>query len=92
MKQTHTKPRETLDFGITKPRKTFHFNPANQIKEDWMIGLTMVYNHIFNKTEEKNKLKLYNFPDGKSVSVSYEKAINEFERNLDVSDITATGL
>ena len=59
-----------------------------------MIGLTdlEVYNSIFNITEENNKFKLHKYPDGKSVSVSYEKVRDEIERDLDISDITATDL
>ena len=49
IKQTHTKPEETLEFKMNKPRETFHFNPPIQVKEDWMIGLTdlEIYNSIF---------------------------------------------
>ena len=52
-KQTHEKPEETLEFKMTKPRETFHFNSPTQIKGDWMVGLTSweVYNSIFNITE-----------------------------------------
>ena len=37
--QTHTKPQETIEFKMTKPRETFHFTPPMEIKEDWMLGL-----------------------------------------------------
>ena len=49
IQQTHTKPQETLEFKMIKPRETFHFNPPIQIKGDWMIRLTdlEVYNSIF---------------------------------------------
>ena len=40
--QTHTKPEDTLEFKMTKPRETFHFNPPVEIKEDWMISFTDV--------------------------------------------------
>ena len=39
---------------------------------------------IFNKTEENNKFKLYNF--------TYEKLKGEIEKDLDISDIRATDL
>ena len=50
-----------LEFKMIKPRKTFHFNPPVQVKEDWMIGLVdrEVYNSIFNITEENNKFEQY---------------------------------
>ena len=59
-----------------------------------MTGLTdlEVYNSIFNITEENNNFKLYKYPDGKTVSVSYEKVRDENERDLNFSDITSTGL
>ena len=59
-----------------------------------MIRLTVleVYNSIFNITEQTNKLKLYKLPDEKPGGVSYEKVRDEIERDLDISDITATDL
>ena len=91
--QTHRKTKEALEFKMSKPRETFHFNPPIQIKEYWMIVLTNldVYNSIFNITE-KNKFEVYKFPDEKSGVVSYEKVRDESERYLDVSDITAADL
>ena len=60
-KQTHTKPEETLEFKLDNSRQTFHFNPAVEVKEDWMVGLTdlEVYKSIFNTTEENNKIQLF---------------------------------
>ena len=60
---------------MIKPREIFHFTPPVQIKGDWMIGLTdlEVYNSIFNKTEQNNKLQLYKFPDEKAGGVTCEK-------------------
>ena len=40
IEQTHRKAEETLDFKMTKPKETFHFNPPIQIQGSWMIGLT----------------------------------------------------
>ena len=28
-KQTHSKPQETLEFRLTKPKETLSFNPSN---------------------------------------------------------------
>ena len=90
--QTHRKTEETLEFKMAKPRQTVHFNPALEVKEDWMIGLTSlaVYNSIFNTTKGNNNFKLYVYPDGKSISVSYENVRGEIERDSDISDNTAT--
>ena len=92
--RTHRKAEETLEFKMIKPRETFHFQPPIQVKGDWMIGLTdiEVYNSIFKITEENNKIKLYIFPDEKSGGISYTKVVDEIERDLGFSDITAADL
>ena len=94
IEQTHRKAEETLEFKMTKPRETFHFNPPIQIKGDWMVGLRDlgVYNSIFNITEENNKFELHKFPDEIAGGVSYEKVRDEIEKDLDISDITAADL
>ena len=40
IKQTHTKPQETLEFEHTKRTKIFSFNPLITIQGSWMIVLT----------------------------------------------------
>ena len=95
IKQTHTKPQETLEFKMNKPKEEkFHFKPPIQIKGEWMIGLTdlEVYNSFFNITEENNKFDLYKFPDEKAGGVTYEKVRDENEKELDIEDITAEDL
>ena len=59
-----------------------------------MLGFTSleVYNSIYNKTEENNKIELYKFPDDKSGAISFEKVREEIEKDLDITDITATDL
>ena len=92
IKQTHTRPVGTLEFKLTKSRETFHFSPPIQIKGNSMIALTSleVYNSIFNITGENNKFELYKFPDSKNGGVLSEKVRNEIERDLYISDNTAT--
>ena len=94
IKQIHTKPQETLEIKMTKPRETFHFKPPIQIEGDWMIGLTdlEVYNSIFNITEENNKFEFYKFPDEKAGGITYEKVRDEIEKDLDIEDFTAEDL
>ena len=79
---------------MIKPRQTFHFNPTTENKEEWMIGLMdlEIYNSIFILNTTNNKFKHYKFPDDKAGGVSYEKVRNEIERDLDISDITASDL
>ena len=94
VEQTHTKPRETLEFKMIKPRETFHFKPPIQVKGDWMIGLVdlEVYTSIYNITEENNKFELFKFPDEKAGGVTYEKVKDEIEKDLDIEGITAADL
>ena len=94
IQQTHRKLEETLELKMIKPRQAFHFNPPIQTKGDWIIGLVdlEVYISIFNITEENNKVKLYKFPDEKAGGISYLKVRDEIERDLDISNITASDL
>ena len=94
IEQTHTKAQETFKFKMMKPKETFHFKPPIQVKGDWMLGLTdlEVYNSLFNITEQNNKFQLYKFPDEKKGGITYEKVRDEIERDLDISDITASDL
>ena len=59
-----------------------------------MIGLTSLelYNSVLNITEENNKVDFYKSPDQKIGGVSYTKVRDEIERDLDISDFTATDL
>ena len=60
IEHTHRKPKEALEFKLTKSRETFHFNPPVEVEEKWMIGLIDLeaYNTIFKITEENNKFGL----------------------------------
>ena len=79
---------------MVQSKQLFHFKPAILIEGSWMIGLTdlEVYSSIFNITEQNSKLQLYKFPDEKAGGVSYTKVRDEIEKDLDISDITATDL
>ena len=87
IKQTHTKPQETLEFKKIKSRETFHFSPPVEVKEDWMIGLTSleVYNSIYNITKTINKFELYTdtFDD-----FSFTELKDELEEIFNNSDTT----
>ena len=58
---THTKPQETLEFKMTKPKETFHFDKDLIIPEKWLLGLVnlQVYNTVYNITDRNNKLSHY---------------------------------
>ena len=93
-KQTHTKPQEVLEFKINQPKQTIHFIQPISIEGSWRLRLTSleVYNSIFNITEQNNKFELYKFPDSESGGLSYEKVRDEIERDMEITDITATDL
>ena len=59
-----------------------------------MIGLTGLeaYNSKFNITKENNKFEFHKFLDEKAGGVSYEKVRDDIEKDLEISDITATDL
>ena len=94
IEQTHRKAKETLEFKMIQSKETFHFEPPIPIEGSLMIGLTdlEVYISIFNKNTTNDKFKLYKFPDEKAGGISYEKVRDEIEKDLDISDITATDL
>ena len=94
IKQTHRKAEETLEFKVIRSKQTFHFKPPIPIQGSWMIGLTDLdaYNSIFNITEHNNKIQLYRFLAEEAGGVSYEKVRDEVEKDLVISDITATDL
>ena len=92
IKQTHTKPQETLEFKLTKPREIFSFQPSINLGLDTyrMVGLTIleVYTSIFN-IGENNKFELYtdNFDE-----FSFAELKIEVEEILSISDITPSHL
>ena len=92
IEQTHTKPEETLEFKMIKPRGTFHFKPPIQVKGDWMIGLTylQIHNSTLNITEEKNKLQL--FTDPLDSEFSFTEMKDKIAELLDLSHITPEDL
>ena len=55
IKQTNTKPQETLEFKLTKSRETLSFKPPIPIEGSWMVGLTCLkcYNSVFNTIHKK---------------------------------------
>ena len=59
-----------------------------------MIGLRKleVHNFIFNIKEKNNKLEHYKIPVSEISGILYRKVINEIEKDLDNSNITATEL
>ena len=86
IEQTHTKPQETLEFKVIKPREKFHFSPPIQVKEDSTIGLTdlEVYNSIFKITEQNNKFEINRDSSNK---FGFLELKDELEEILNISHI-----
>ena len=61
VKNTLSKPQETLEFKMNKQKDSFSFDIPLQLPEQWMMGVTSleVYNTVYNITEKNNKLKLF---------------------------------
>ena len=92
IKQTHRKPKETMEFKLTKPRETFNFKPTVEVKEDWMLGLTSleVYKSIFTIKEENNEFELYTDPF--ESDSSFDELKDKVAEVLGLSDITIKDL
>ena len=62
IKNTLTKPQETLEFKMNKQRQTFSFNPPiNLVEEDkWLLGVSSFEctNSVFNITNENNSFSI----------------------------------
>ena len=57
-----------------------------------MLRLTSLEVYIFNITKENDKFELFKFPDSKTGDLAHEKVGGEIEKDLEISDITATDL
>ena len=61
IRQTKTKPQETLEFKMNKQTQTFSFNqPINLIEEDkWLLAVSSLEctNSVFNITNENNSFQ-----------------------------------
>ena len=88
-KQTLTKPQQTLEVKLTKPRETFSYTPSIILCPDsnWIVGLTTlsVYNSIFDITDENNKFELYTYSFDE---LFFTELKDELEEILDISDIS----
>ena len=77
IKQTHTKPQETHEFKITRPKQTFSFRPSSNLGVvcKKIIGLISldIYKFVLKITEENNKFKLSIFLDSRQRGITYQK-------------------
>ena len=91
IKQTHTKPQETLEFKLNKGRKTFPFKSTINLGLDFncIAGSTSleVFNLIFNNTRDKDKFGLYTDTFNE---LSFSELKDELEEIPIFPDITAS--
>ena len=94
VKNTHSKPQETLEFKMNKQKESFSFDIPLELPEKWMMGVTSleVYNTAYNITEKNNKLKLFtteqNLKEYKFAIEFIPKIKNLYETsNKGISDI-----
>ena len=75
VENTHSKPKETLEFKMNKHKESFSFDIPLELPEQWMIRVTSleVYNTVYNIIEKYNKLKMF----FKKMLIKY-KAATEF--------------
>ena len=54
VENTLSKPQETLEFEMTKRKKSFSFDVPLELPEQWMLGVTSleVYNTVYNITSK----------------------------------------
>ena len=88
-KQTFTKPQETLEFKLNKPRETLSFTSSIILCPDsnWIVGLTTlsVKTSIFEITDEINNFELYTYSFDEFF---FTELKDELEEILDISIIS----
>ena len=60
VENTHSKPKETLEFEMIKQKESFSFDVPLELNEKWIMGVTslVVYNTVYNITSTSNKLQI----------------------------------
>ena len=86
IKQTRTKPQETLEFKMNKQMQSFSFNPPiNLLEEDkWLLAVSSFEctNSVFNITNENNSFSI--IIPGHYQNKSDEETIDELNRLLEL--------
>ena len=89
IKQTKTKPQETLEIKMNKQRQTFSFNPPiNLVEEDKLLLAVSSFeckNSVFNITDDNNSFSI--IIPGHWVTEFVEKIINELNRLLELRSL-----
>ena len=89
IKQTKTKPQETLEIKMNKQMKTFSFNPPNNLIEEgkWLLAVSSLEctNSVFNITSENNSFSI--IIPGHYQSKSNEKTTNDLNKLLELKSL-----
>ena len=85
IKNTLTKPQETLEFKMNKQRQTFSFNPPMNLVEEgkWLLAVSSLEctNSVFNITNENNSFSI--IIPGHYQNKSDEKTIDRLNKLLE---------
>ena len=89
IKNTLTKPQETLEFKMNKQRQTFSFNPPiNLLEEDkWLLAVSSFEctNSVFNITNENNSFSI--IIPGHYETEFAEKIIDDLNKLLELKSL-----
>ena len=89
IKNTLTKPQETLEFKMDKQMQTFSFNPPINLVEEgkWLLAVSSLEctNSVFNITNENNSFSI--IIPGHYQNKSDEKTINDLNNLLEFKSI-----
>ena len=89
IKNTLTKPQETLEFKMNKQRQTFLFNPPINLVEEgkWLLAVSSLEctNSVFNITNENNSFSI--IIPGHYQNKTDEKTIDDLNKLLEVKSL-----
>ena len=89
IRQTKTKPQETLEFKMKKQMQTFSFNPPINLVEEgkWLLGVTSLEcaNSVSNITNKNTSFSI--FIPGHYQTEFAEKMINDLNNLLELKSL-----
>ena len=89
IKQTRTKPQETLEFKMDKQMQTFSFNPPINLVEEgkWLLAVSSFEctNSVFNITNENNSFSI--IIPGHYPNKSDEKTIDNLNKLVELKSL-----
>ena len=100
IEQTKTKPQETLESELNKPKETFSFSPPVNLVEEgkWLLGVTSfeATNSVFNITNENNSFSNstpgYWSTRGRVETVNELRELLSFREQIDIESHVEEGM